>query len=101
MQFCFSYQDIFWWDDDDNDDVRFVLDQHTELDFYSLSSLKKQSMRVDISLHSIILIPSLCSYSLVLHALQQKNKYQFYSLWVDPTGDQTLVGDIIGNHCLN
>jgi hypothetical protein len=31
----------FWWNGDD--DVRFVLDQHPELDFYSPSSLKQQS----------------------------------------------------------
>jgi len=31
---------IFQWDDDE---VRFVLDQHAELDFYSASSLKQQS----------------------------------------------------------
>jgi hypothetical protein len=30
----------FQWDDDD--EVRFVLDQHAELDFYSASSLKQQ-----------------------------------------------------------
>jgi hypothetical protein len=30
----------FQWDDDD---VRFVLDQHAELDFYSASLLKQQS----------------------------------------------------------
>jgi hypothetical protein len=29
----------FQWDDDE---VRFVLDQHAELDFYSASSLKQQ-----------------------------------------------------------
>ena len=34
-------QIIFWWDDDD--EVLFVLDQHTEQDFYSVSSLKQQS----------------------------------------------------------
>ena len=28
----------------DDDDVRFVLDQHAELDFYSASSLKQQSV---------------------------------------------------------
>ena len=38
----------FWWDD--NDDVR-VVDQHDELDFYSLSSMKQQSEK-DMSLHS-------------------------------------------------
>ena len=31
----------FQWDDDE---VRFVLDQHAELDFYSASSLKQQSV---------------------------------------------------------
>jgi hypothetical protein len=30
----------FQWDDDE---VRFVLDQHTELDFFSASTLKQQS----------------------------------------------------------
>ena len=28
--------------DDDDDDVRFVLDEHVELDFYSASLLKQQ-----------------------------------------------------------
>ena len=32
----------FQWDDDD---VRFVLDQHAELDYYSASSLKQQVRR--------------------------------------------------------
>jgi hypothetical protein len=36
-----------------DDEVRFVLDQHAELDFYSASSLKQQSAgRLDMSLHS-------------------------------------------------
>ena len=47
------------WNDDD---VRFVLDgldQHTELDFYSASSLKPQStVRHVAPLGHIILIPS-------------------------------------------
>ena len=37
--------------DDDDDKVRFGLDQHAELDFNSTSSLKQQS-RVDMSIHS-------------------------------------------------
>ena len=46
----------FQWDDDE---VRFVLDQHAELDFYSASSLKQQSAgRHVIPLGHIILIPS-------------------------------------------
>ena len=36
----------------DNDEFRFVLDQHAKLDFYSASSLKQQFARVDVSLHS-------------------------------------------------
>ena len=35
----------------DADEVRFVLDQHAELDFYSASSLKQQSA-IDMSLYS-------------------------------------------------
>jgi len=42
-----------------DDEVRFVLDQHAELDFYSASSLKQQSTgRLVAPLGHIILIPS-------------------------------------------
>ena len=47
----------FQWDDDD--ETRFVLDQHAELDFYSASSLKQQSAGKHVApLGHIILIPS-------------------------------------------
>jgi hypothetical protein len=46
----------FQWDDDD---VRFVLDQYAEFDFYSASSLKQQSVGRHVApLGQIILIPS-------------------------------------------
>ena len=46
----------FQWDEDG---VRFVLDQHAELDFYSASSLKQQSAGWHVApLKHIILIPS-------------------------------------------
>jgi hypothetical protein len=46
----------FWWDDDD---VRFVLEQHADLDFYSASSLKQESADSHVvPLGHIILIPS-------------------------------------------
>ena len=46
----------FQWDDDE---VRFVLDQHAELDFYNAMSLKQQSaVRHMAPLGHIILIPS-------------------------------------------
>ena len=46
----------YQWDDDE---VRFVLDQHVELYFYSASSLKQQSAGTHIApLGHIILIPS-------------------------------------------
>ena len=42
-----------------NDEVRFVLDQHAELGFYSASSLKQQSTGRHVVPHGhIILIPS-------------------------------------------
>ena len=48
----------FQWDDDD-DEVRFVLDQHAELDFYGAISLKQQSAdRYVASLGHIILLQS-------------------------------------------
>jgi hypothetical protein len=43
------------WNDDD--EVRFVLDQRAELDFYSSNSLKQQSAVRHVAPH-IILIPS-------------------------------------------
>jgi len=56
----------FQWDDDE---VRFVLDQHNEFDLYSASSLKQRSAGRHITpLVHIILIPSLCSFSLMLRA---------------------------------
>ena len=46
----------FQWDDDE---VRFVLDQHAELDFYIASSLKQQTADRHVApLGHIILIPS-------------------------------------------
>ena len=46
----------YQWDDDD---VRFVLDQNAELDFYSASSLKQQSAGKNVTpFGHIILIPS-------------------------------------------
>jgi hypothetical protein len=56
----------FQWDDDE---IRFVLDQHAALDFHSASSLKQQSTdRHVVPLGYIILIPSLCCFSLMLRA---------------------------------
>ena len=49
-------QVAFQWDDDE---VRFVLDQHADLNFHSASSLKQQSAGRHIApLGHIILIPS-------------------------------------------
>ena len=46
----------FQWDDDD--EVRFVLDQHSELDFYSASSLKQWSAGKHVTLlgHIILIL---------------------------------------------
>ena len=54
--FQLYFQLNFQWDDDE---VRFVLDQHAELDFFSASSLKQQSAGRHVALlGQIILIPS-------------------------------------------
>ena len=54
----------FQWDDDD--DVSFVLDQHTELDFYSASSLKQQyTDRHVATLWHVILILRQAEFSLL------------------------------------
>jgi hypothetical protein len=69
-----------WYDDE----VRFVLDKHAELDLHSASSLKQQSADRHVApLGHIILISSqpVCSYSLMLRSYRRSNKYKFYSLW--------------------
>ena len=57
----------------DDDDVCFVLDQHTELDFYGASWLKQQSTgRYITRLWYIIMIQShSVSYSLMMCAVKQ------------------------------
>ena len=59
--------------DDDDDNVRFVLDQYPELNFYCANSLKQQSVGKHVThLGHIILIPSqpvfALNYSLLLCA---------------------------------
>ena len=49
--------------DDDDDDVLFVLDQHTELDFYSASTLKQQSVHTHVASLEHSEPTSLCSLS--------------------------------------
>ena len=73
----------FQWVDDE---VRFVLDLHAELDFYSASSLKQQS--IDMSLHSDTLFWHRANQSLpfLLNAacLVGKQQIPFFCLWFDP-----------------
>jgi hypothetical protein len=59
----------------DDDEVRFVLDQHAELDCYGASSLKQQSSGRHVApLGHIILI--LSRPVLALSPYQRSNKYQ-------------------------
>jgi hypothetical protein len=58
-----QFSAISWWEQVnfqwDDDEVRFVLDQYAEFDFYSASSLKQQSAGKHVApLGHIILIPS-------------------------------------------
>jgi hypothetical protein len=45
-----AIQVLLQWDDDADDGVRFVLDQHALLNFYRASSLKQQSEGRHVSL---------------------------------------------------
>ena len=78
------------WNDDD---VRFVLDQHTELDCYSASSLKQQSASRNVAPRGhIILIRANQSLLLLLNAVclaEKQQRYQFYNLRFDLTGTRT------------
>jgi hypothetical protein len=80
---------LFWWDDDD--DVRFVVDQHDELDFYKASSLKQQSAGRHVAPLGHILLwfrtkQSFFVFLLNIACLADSNTYQFNSLRFDPTG---------------
>jgi hypothetical protein len=58
------WEQVAWW----GNDVRFVLDQHVELDFWSASLLRQQDRH---PLNTLILFranKSLLSYFLVLRA---------------------------------
>ena len=56
QKFSWREQVNFQWDDDE---APFVLDQHAELDLYSVSWLKQQSVGGHVAtLGHIILIPS-------------------------------------------
>ena len=92
----------FQWDDDE---VRFVLDQHAKLDFfYNASSLKQQSSDRHVT-------PSQTHYTdsdptqyllflLMLRASWRINKYQFYSLvWTNAI--QYLRRPILSSCCLH
>ena len=62
----------FQWDDDE---ICFVLDQHTEMDFYSASSLKQQStVRHVTPLGHIILIPNQPVFVLNVVCLAEKQQ---------------------------
>jgi len=61
----------FQWDDDE---VRFVQDQHAYLDYYKASSLKQH----------IILIPSQPVILLNAACLAEKQQTPFFCLWFDP-----------------
>jgi hypothetical protein len=65
---------IYQWYDDE---LRFVLDQHAEFDFYSASSLKQQSAGRHVApLGHIILIQSqpVCALSLNAASLAEKQQ---------------------------
>ena len=86
---------------DDDEEVRFALDQHAKLDIYSASSLKQQSaVRHVTQLGTHYSDSSLCSFSFMLRVYWISNKYQLHSLWFDPTiyGTRGEYVSIILNH---
>ena len=79
----------FQWDDDE---VRFVLDQHAYLDLYSASSLKQQSMDRHVApLGHIILVLSQPVFLLNAACLVEKQQIpiSYLLLWHEPTIDRT------------
>jgi hypothetical protein len=77
--YIISWTSNIQWDDD----VRFVLDQQA-------NSLKRQF--ADRLTHYPDSEPtSLFSYSVKIRVYRKSNKYQFYSLWFDPTGFELTI----------
>ena len=80
------------WDNGDHD-VRYVLDQHAQLDFNGTSSLKQQSESRHVALlGNIILIPSQLVVALTPECCMRKGETSngiFLCLWFDPTGART------------
>ena len=75
-----QFSAISWSEQIIGHDVCLVLNRYAELDFYSASSLKKQSEgRHVASLGHIMLIPT--NQNLLL-LLWRSSKYQSYSLWI-------------------
>ena len=61
VQLCHGENNIQW----DDDEIRFVLDQYAELDFYTASSPKQQSVGRHVApLGHISLIPSQLAFAL-------------------------------------
>ena len=97
MSNLFSY--ISWREQDtfrsDGKNVRFVLDQHTKLDFYIVLGQWNNGPRVDMSLHPHILSWFRANQSLILFlnnvCLVEKQQIPIlYSLvWSDPNGART------------
>ena len=67
------------------EEVRFVLDQHVYLNFYSVTHWNNRP-RIDMSPH--------------LDTLLWFNKYQFYNLWFDPIITTTMPFILLWKSCL-
>jgi hypothetical protein len=88
-----NISDISWWEqvtiqkDDDDDDVRIVLDQHAHFDIFSASSLQQQSPDWHVAPHRhIVRIPnrSVCSLMNVdCLAKKQQTPISQSFIWID------------------
>ena len=89
----------FQWDDDE---VRFVLDQHAELDFYNASSLKQKSAGRHVApLGHIIPIPSQPVYVLFLlnaACLAEKQQIPILVFALTRPGFETTIYRTRGEH---
>ena len=83
--------------------MRFALNQtnNAQLDFYTASSMKQQSVQsccTTLTYYPDSEPTSLCSFSLMLCAQWRSNKYQFYSLWFDLIGLELTIYRTRGEH---
>ena len=86
----------FQWDDDE---IRFVLNQHAELDFYSAKSLKQQSTGRHVAPSRHIILKFVCfQCNIYKRYILYSCLYPFIKLWFIRERERAMVFNTIFNN---